>query len=238
MSEDDAATDEVRRLLADARASEPMPADVQSRLEDVLNTLSAERVASAAPAAKGVIVDLASRRRSRVKTLLIAAAAVTVLGVAVPPLLQNGFSTSDDEGSASSADTAAESDAGGNALTDGTDAGSGSALEDAPGRASEPANADVAIPSLRPGNFADDAQAARDQAARSGFTALTPIDPKCLAGSGLTADLLRELKSIPVRYGRQDGALVLGEPRKGSQEATLYICGESSPRRTTMLSAR
>lgn len=225
----DEAAEEVRRLLADARETAPMPADVQARLDAVLSDLSSER-ATRTPAA--VVVDLSSRRRRRAKALLIAAAAVTVIGVGAPRV----FSDLSGQNAMTSNDSAADTSAGG--AGEGTDSGSG-ALETDPEAPTEDApNAEAdslaAPPQVRPQAFAADAQAARDLAARSGLTAFTPLDPNCLAG----ADLLEQLKSIPVRYGRQDGALVLGKTRNGSQKATLYICGESVPRRTTVLPAR
>src|SRR4051812_49911056 len=74
----------VRRLLADARHDEPMPADVAARLDGVLDDLRAEgdRAAAATPLRprRGV------RRRGRWAVGLAAAAAVVVGGAAVRAL--------------------------------------------------------------------------------------------------------------------------------------------------------
>lgn len=68
----------VRRALADARVTEPMPADVAARLEATLRELSDERGAPDA-------VELAPRRRRRNRwtPALVAAAAVVAVGVGV-----------------------------------------------------------------------------------------------------------------------------------------------------------
>lgn len=86
MTEDE---DAVRRLLADARHDQPMPAGVVARLE---RALAAEQ---------GAVADLAPRRRRRWGAGLLAAAAVVVAGVAIGPELVG--STSDDSGAETSA---------------------------------------------------------------------------------------------------------------------------------------
>ena len=79
------AEEEVRRLLAEARHTGPTPPDVVARLDRVLGDLSQEPVRTAP------VVDLARRRR-RVGTLLVAAAAVVAIGVGVGQVigLQSG----------------------------------------------------------------------------------------------------------------------------------------------------
>ena len=72
------AEEQVRRLLADARHDEPMPADVADRLDRVLADLQGESRRTPAP------IDLAARRRRRVaRNVLVAAAAVVVVGVGI-----------------------------------------------------------------------------------------------------------------------------------------------------------
>src|SRR5215218_10271549 len=70
----------IRALLADARHTEPMPADVAARLDRVLEELAQDR----APIAP--VIDLARRRRTAAK-LLVAAAAVVVAGVGAGQVL-------------------------------------------------------------------------------------------------------------------------------------------------------
>ncbi|WP_232677210.1 hypothetical protein [Nocardioides sp. R-C-SC26] len=69
----------LRRLLAQARHDDPMPDDVASRLDRVLERLAAEEP----PRDEHDVVELAARRRQRVTALLVAAAAVVVVGVGV-----------------------------------------------------------------------------------------------------------------------------------------------------------
>lgn len=70
----------VRRLLVDARHTEPMPGDVVARLDRVLADLA--RGEEVAP-----VVPLASRRRRRAVTMLVAAAAVVVGGIGLGHVL-------------------------------------------------------------------------------------------------------------------------------------------------------
>ena len=66
----------MRRLLAEARHDEPMPAEVVARMDRVLDELADE------PGRRAPVVDLAARRR-RVTSLLVAAAAVVVVGIGI-----------------------------------------------------------------------------------------------------------------------------------------------------------
>ncbi len=69
----------ISRLLAEARATEPLPAEVAARLDRVLVGLGEER-ASAPAATPDQVLALAARRR-RAAVLLVAAAAVVAIGV-------------------------------------------------------------------------------------------------------------------------------------------------------------
>jgi hypothetical protein len=89
---------EVRRLLADARHDEPVPAEVADRLETVLAELSRDD-----PGAPGVapVIDLAARRRRRnAAAVLAGAAAVIVAGFAMGQVIDVGGSNDDSAGSA------------------------------------------------------------------------------------------------------------------------------------------
>lgn len=93
----------VARLLADARAAEPIPDEVAARLDRVLAGMAGEQVAGPEQEVAAV-TDLAERRRRRVRTLLVAAAAVVVAGVGIGQFVepQSGdvdASSSDDAGS-------------------------------------------------------------------------------------------------------------------------------------------
>lgn len=93
----------ISALLADARATGPMPADVVIRLDQSLAALAAERVAID-PVPADNVVPIARTRRHRVVAVLGAAAAVVVFGLAVSTF----FGQSDNAGDAGS--TGADSD--------------------------------------------------------------------------------------------------------------------------------
>ena len=103
-------TEAVRRLLAEARHDEPLPADLAARLDEVLAGLVAGREEAEEPA-PATVVPL---RRRRWPQVLVAAAAVTVLGYATATaVLNNG--TSGDAGSTgeTTSDNSAEDFGGG-----------------------------------------------------------------------------------------------------------------------------
>lgn len=96
----------VRRLLADARATGPVPPAVADRLDASLAALVAERadqLPDESPVAP--VVPLAARRR-RTVSLLVAAAAVVVGGVAVGGIIADdrGASMNDSGASGDAAD--------------------------------------------------------------------------------------------------------------------------------------
>lgn len=99
----------VRRLLAEARVTEPLPADLAARLDGVLVGLGEEREGSP-PVQAGHTAALASRRR-RASILLVAAAAVVAIGVGIGQVVGDQSAT---EGSSS--DAGAGTDGGGNLL--------------------------------------------------------------------------------------------------------------------------
>ena len=218
----------VRRLLAQARANEPMPEAVRARLEAVLRQLGTDEDQGATSPAPAPVIDLAVRRRKRVRAVFLAAAAVTAFGVAVPQLLQ---SNSMDQSSVSGAETA---DEGGPAAA--TQEDSGTERDDANADQAGPASA-AAPPTLRADRFAEDAQAVLDRLyltnELSDFLALAPA---CLGDTEATSAAGRA--AIAVRYAGRDAALLLRTQVNGTQRALLYVCGESEPRRTAVLTVR
>ena len=118
----------VRRELAAARHTAPMPPGLVTRMDDVIAGLQAER----APASRdsddvpdlAPVLPLASRRRRRATQLLVAAAAVVVVGV--------GFNTVTNEGSPFPAMSGGSGD---QAVQEGgADAGAAESHQDAAGR--------------------------------------------------------------------------------------------------------
>lgn len=220
----------VSRLLADARATESIPEDVRLRLEEVVRGLAGADARGAAET-RGAVVDLAARRRRRVRTLFVAAAAATAFGLALPQLQQV---TGSDSASVSS--TAEDATAGAMAEEDaGADRGSSAAGEPEAGQ--QDTTAPSAPPTLREDRFAEDARAVRDRVYLTGaLSGLGELSPDCLAATDRTAAARRA--AIAVRYAGRDAALLLGKPVDGTQRAILYVCGEAQPRRTTVLTVR
>ena len=99
--------DALRRLLADARHTEPIPVDVAARLDDVLAQLGQE----AEPVEE--VADLHRRRRLRAVRLLAAAAAVIVVGTGAAQLLDLEGTGTDAASSDSAASSAQGADTGG-----------------------------------------------------------------------------------------------------------------------------
>lgn len=106
----------VRRLLAEARHDEPMPADVADRLDAVLAQLGAERAEGEPdPAVSSLAARRATRGRAWTRVGLVAAAAAVVGGVAVGQFL----ATSSPDASQSSMDGSAGGSAREDRLTEG-----------------------------------------------------------------------------------------------------------------------
>lgn len=119
-----AQSEAVRRLLADARADQPIPDDVAGRLDDVLAGLVGERAAGdvaaeagdqpgvevGAPADQPGSATVIPLRRRRWPKVLLAAAAVTVFGYGGVQLVDRdtGSAPNDDAGTASSREAATD----------------------------------------------------------------------------------------------------------------------------------
>lgn len=101
--------EEVRRLLAAAAGPAAMPPDVTARLDDVLAGLVADRATSEDDAEVAPVIDIEQRRTSRWPKLLVAAAAVSVLGVGLATVLNQTESSM----TADSAKSAEAGDSGG-----------------------------------------------------------------------------------------------------------------------------
>ena len=145
---DDPAYDEIRGLLAEARVSEPVPAEVAARLDA---TLAALKDQARTDAGRSSVVSL---RRRAVGRVLVAAAAVVLIGAGGFSIVRNagdGSSNADSAAAGSAADQQSQSDG-----------GSGGAEKSAPG-AHEPvapgALDALGQTSLRSAHFAQDAAA-------------------------------------------------------------------------------
>ena len=110
---DDPAFDELRALLAETRATGPVPDDVAARLDTTLASLQAERVAERegereAEAAPGTAVVVPLRRRLAPR-LLVAAAAMVVIATGSVGIARVVSDTGGDD--AMTADSATSADA-------------------------------------------------------------------------------------------------------------------------------
>lgn len=223
--------DEVRRLLADARHTGPMPDEVVARLDGVLADLAAE------PARVRPVTDLATRRR-RVTQLLVAAAAVVVVGVGIQQVV--GPTTGSDDSPASSRAESAQRD---EKPADADDGGG------APETTSSGAEESAPVPqagydslvTLRPEHFTDDVTDARAVRATKDLARL-PLDESdsmafLAAGVACRADAWGQGTFVPVQYGRSPGVLVFRRALGDSQVADLFLCGSAEPTRSVTLPA-
>jgi hypothetical protein len=209
--------DQVRRLLADARHTEPLPPDVGERLDGVLADLRAERPI------RPTVSDLAAaRRRRRARTLLIAAAAVVVVGLGVDQL--RGIETSGDDAASSADAGAADSDAGAPESAERPAEGGGESRFDGTGGGvsgdAQRVDAD---------NFGTKALRLRQRSA--GALTYTTAKSRCTdrdAGAG---------DAVPIRYDGSRAVLLYRAPRGDTQVVDLYICGRDEVARTITLPA-
>jgi hypothetical protein len=234
--------DRIRRLLADARHTEPVPDDVAERLDRVLADLGPESAPSPPPA----VTDLAAaRRRHRARTWLVAAAAVVAVGIGVDQIAQHdalpsgsgsggGSTTSSDRMSAGSAASGAEAP-----RTPGA-----RRSEVRAGKQLRGYDAAAAVP-LSGDRFAARVARLRD---RPGFD--RDLDRNSLAaaphgevdlqagrvGRCRTADLGRG-HWLAVRYDGAPGLLVYRPVRGDTQVVDLFLCGHAAPTRSVTLPA-
>ncbi len=219
----------VRRLLADARHTEPMPDEVVARLDGVLADL-AERPAPAPTVVTSL--DAARRRRSRGRALLVAAAAVTVLGVGTPSLMNalDGMGVSAGD-SATSADAPGAAEDQDNGSRDTFQSGG----EDDDQTEGAPSSPEAAVPpaalsseafKAQVEEYADDADlrsALQDDAAYSAAR-------RCIAQKAWGAGRL-----LPATYEGELGMLVYRVPRADVQRVDLYLCGTRTPVRSVLI---
>ena len=226
--------DEVRRLLAASRHVDPAPEAVVARLERVLADLADEPV-RAAP-----VAQLSTRRR-RASSLLLAAAAVVAIGVGVGQVVDTGTDSESDLATADRQDetSLAESQADGSGDAEATRPGA-PADRDSTAAAAEP-QADTGrgaqfLTELERRSYVADVDALR---ARTGGVALSGSDAfddaSSAAGATCLAEAWGEGRFVPVRYDGVPAVLVLRRATGDTQVADLYLCGETTPRRSVTL---
>lgn len=211
--------DAVRRALADARHTDPIPADVADRLDRVLDDLADER--SAATESAHSVVSLEARRRRRHATrMLVAAAAVVVGGFSINAIVGHDLITgrSADEGAMPTAVRDDNRNLGSGAGTGAQAPGSGSENGPLDGigspavpEPSEDAAYGWMAATIRPDYLREDAM----KAAQLNETASMKL--ACVAHT-------KDERVIPVRYVNRRAALVVRVPEGGYQRLDLYYC--------------
>jgi hypothetical protein len=211
--------EEVRRLLADARHTGPMPADLAGRLDQVLAGLATGAGDDRATHPATPVVSLASRRRRRATIALAAAAAVVAVGVGLGQVVGNGL------GGGESADSSAAGSAqDGRASTD-----RGVAPERAGGEERSRGYLVREPLTVSPQHFSSDVRRIRaklgslivDQTSKkpSALPSATTADVACAPDSWGRGSF------VPVRYGRQRGLLVFRAAQGDAQVVDLFACG-------------
>lgn len=238
--------EQVSRLLAAAGGPPPeLPHDVAARLDDVLAGLVADRETDRetgpVPADEVAgVTELAPRRRRRWPQLLVAAAAVSVLGIGlgniVQPAQQEAM-TADSAGSAAEEEprAAQREDAveGSAPLKSQSDR---SAAENQDGRAltgsvSEPARR----PRLRSESLTVDVQRIED------FGLAVPVadTQRQWADACVRPETQAGAEWLPVRLDGERAVLVLGAPADGRRTAEVFTCDEGDrPAVSTTVDAR
>jgi hypothetical protein len=213
---------EVRRLLAEARHTEPMPADVATRMDQVLARLGDETPAPRLePSGTAPVVSIAAHRRRRAAGLLVAAAAVVVGGVTLAQNVHlssggSARSTAEDAPGAVSADAGREPGNTGNDVASQPPSEPGPSVRIDDGR--------IVVP---PHRFS--------LAARQGQSLLASTYDDATKAVNSCTDLSRHARAIPAEYRRAPAALVYRRPIGSSQVVALILCGTDRPIRTTTL---
>lgn len=219
--------EQVRRLLAEARHTEPMPDDVAARMDEALAGLRSSP-AAASEAARSeespkTVVSLASRRRRRAAGWLVAAAAIVVGGVTLsqhlPESPNSGASSAG--GASDQAANAPEAQAGKNVPQ---------FLE---GRVPKPlreAQGQGVV--IHPHRFAADALVGRRLLQR-----VPRASQHLFLASACTAVPAGEGEVLGVTYRGAPAALIYRPSSDNSQVVDLYLCGRRHVVRSATLPA-
>ena len=227
---------EVRRLLEDARHTEPMPPDVVSRMDAVIADLADE------PSRRAPVVHLAARRR-RVASLLVAAAAVAVVGIGIGQVVGTSDNGGDSDTAADSSGSAVEDDA---PESLNGDAGSGEGADSDAQSARQPDTltgeafvAGTKLFQINPDALSRDLAKVQSYADRAdlaaaptdGTSAYRRVSRACRSGDWGSGTF------VPVRYGSQPAVVAFRQPLGDVQVAEVYLCGNPDPVRSLTLPA-
>ncbi len=239
----DAAADAVRRLLAEARHDEPMPADVAARMDRVLADLAttpaggdepavvpaAPRPEESGPSADAVVTRLPVARRRRAAALLGAAAAIVVGGVVLAQHLPNGGTSSQTAGSAASSegDPYAAGGQSGKAPSHPPTAGD-TGSQAGPGSVRAAVRAGRVV--VRRPSFSTDALAGRALLGGHGARRLVQPAAVCFTPTGGE-------QVVAALYDLAPAVLVYHPPDGSTQVVDLVLCGSDRPIRSVTLPA-
>jgi hypothetical protein len=230
----------VRRLLVAAGAGDAVPKDVAARLDDVLAGLQAEREGTAtAP-----VTDLTARRTRRWPTVLVAAAAVVVVGAGIGNVMNDTRGAGDAATSgeavapdAGVAESAPEQDARGLSEDQDGDSASSAAPKAVLGDART-----AALPRIRTGSATLDAQRIQDLALGAPVAdgLVDQNAPKrSVRGSCDLPSPARGETLVAVRFDGKRASLLFRAPDAGRRDAEVYSCDDSdSPVLVTTVPAR
>lgn len=243
--------EQVRRLLADARHTEPIPDEVATRLDRVLTDLAGER-RDAERTARSVAVaaDLAAARRRRTaRNLLVAAAAIVALGF--------GLNSVDLTVSGGDADGGGSSDAvAGDAAPEAAQAErSGPDRDESPAptsglESSEDELSGALAHGAAPVRLSSDRFGAQVRRLHTTARTITMNDSASASTDGLFSLTRTPLRSgcstrdwgegllVPVRYDGQLGAVIFRKASGETQVVDLFLCGSDEPARSITLPVR
>lgn len=214
--------DDVRRLLADARHTGPMPDDVATRMDAVLADLArrpGDASTSAPPSAGGQLVSLAAHRRRRAGGLLVAAAAIVVGGVVVAQQLPNDASSS----SATAGAAADNSQPLGN---------TGGLENHTKGPATKPGVAPTTkqgVVVVHPQHFSADALAGRRLVnSKAAYSAQADQAGACI-------DAPPHSRLLTAIFRHAPAVLVYHRPAGSTQVVDLFVCGSAQPLKSVTL---
>jgi len=229
--------DQVRRMLADARHTDPIPPDVADRLDEVLAGLreSHEDVPFLRPSAADAA---AAHRRRNVRNWLVAAAAVVVVGVGINQVDWSGMTVSGDGADSSASDAGAAPEAGANDVD--TPSGADQRYQ-ARGRMARlnltAENFGGRVAQFRRGGDDGESESAPE----------VPADGAHLTSSGAALDYWQDYSPlcdvgdlgrgyvVPVKYDGERAWLVFRKPEGESQVVDLFLCGQDQPTRSITL---
>ncbi|HEY0950289.1 hypothetical protein [Nocardioides sp.] len=232
------AEEQVRRLLADARHTEPMPEDVVARLDGVLADLAARPAEEPAPRpgrAERVADLAAARRRRTVRNLLVAAAAVVLIGVGLDRV---DLSAGDADSATSAGGSAESADRYERDELNSGEAPQGAVPNDSDLRGVDGA---LALPPVRlsPERFGTQVRRLQDEARVSALDSRSYTAGKSdlarLDAAACPTDAWGSGRFVVVRYDGALGALVYRRVHGDTQVVDLFLCGSDEPARSVTL---